>query len=48
MYGQLRLHDSTGTDLYLHTISAPIIERCEGLRYADYPPSLGAVDNVRR
>ena len=34
---QVRLHTSTGCDFYLHVASHPIVERCDGLRFAPYP-----------
>lgn len=34
---QVRLHTSTGCDFYLHVSSHPIVERCDGLRFAPYP-----------
>ena len=44
---QVRLHTSSGCDFYLHVASHPIVERCDGLRFAPYPalpaPLAGAV-----
>ena len=45
---QLRLHDSVETDLHLYTTSVPIIERCDRLRFASYPTSLGSAESAVR
>jgi hypothetical protein len=33
---QVRIHDSTRSDFYLHVLSRPIIEHCSELRFAPY------------
>lgn len=33
---QLRIHNTTGTDFYVHVMSGPIIEDCKGVRFAPY------------
>ncbi len=33
---QIRIHNSTECDFYLHVLSNPIIERCSSLRFAPY------------
>jgi len=35
---QLRMHTSSDCTFYLHAASNPIIENCEGFRFAPYPP----------
>jgi hypothetical protein len=35
--GQFRMHDSKAVDVYLHCGSRPIIEDCEGVRFAPLP-----------
>ncbi len=35
--GQFRMHDSKAVDVYLHCGSRPIIEDCEGIRFAPLP-----------
>ena len=34
---QFRMHDSKSVDVYLQTASRPIIEDCEGIRFAPLP-----------
>lgn len=34
---QFRMHDSEDVDVYLHTSSRPVIEECQGLRFAPLP-----------
>jgi len=33
---QVRIHDSTSCDFYLHILSRPILEHCSGLRFSPY------------
>lgn len=33
---QLRIHNTEACDLYVHTVSGPIIEDCDSLRFAPY------------
>jgi len=35
---QLRVHTSNGCSFYLHAASNPIIEGCDALSFAPYPP----------
>ncbi|KAG8216041.1 tubulin binding cofactor C-domain-containing protein [Butyriboletus roseoflavus] len=37
---QFRMHNSTAVDVYLESVSDPIIEHCSGIRFAIYPSSL--------
>jgi len=41
---QLRIHTSHATDLYVHTTSHPILEHCDGLRFAPYPVLPHSID----
>mmetsp|Transcript_22061 Transcript_22061/g.33691 ORF Transcript_22061/g.33691 Transcript_22061/m.33691 type:complete len:403 (+) Transcript_22061:141-1349(+) len=33
---QLRIHDTSGVDFYVHLVSGPIIENCSGVRFGEY------------
>jgi hypothetical protein len=41
---QLRVHTSARCAVYLHAASNPIIENCDGLSFAPYPPLPGALE----
>ncbi|GBG26860.1 Tubulin-specific chaperone C [Hondaea fermentalgiana] len=42
---QIRIHDSTRCDFYLHVLSRPIIEHCNALRFAPYGLSYKGLDS---
>lgn len=44
---QFRMHDSESIDVYLHCASRPIIEDCQGIRFAPLPESY-VTDNTTR
>lgn len=36
---KFRMHDSTAVDVYVESVSDPLIEHCSGIRFAPYPNS---------
>lgn len=41
---QLRIHTTEACDLYVHTVSGPIIEDCDALRFAPYALRYAGLD----
>jgi len=44
---QFRMHDSMAVDVYLESVSDPVIENCSGIRFAPYPGSLVHSESLR-
>jgi len=45
---QIRIHDTTSCDFYLHVLSRPIIEHCSNLKFAPYALSYASLETQLR